>query len=465
MDVVKNILITDDDIVILHRLTDFFQNFHKTKQATLHTTQNPDDAIGLLEAKPIDYLVLDLRFGPRLRGVDILAKALSFHPELPVLIVSEVIEEEIIQKVTDMGASEYIIKPFTDAELTYRVGKQLSVTSLQKSLAALKIDRCQQDQPILTQSAAFQDSLQQLERFAAKGDIDILVVGETGTGKELFCRYAHTLCGKERPFVPINCAAIPKELMESMFFGHEKGAFTGAYQTQIGKLEYADGGDLFLDEISLMPLELQGKLLRVLEDREFERVGSGKPISTHFRVLAATNQDLSQLVEQGKFREDLFYRIAKSEIHIPPLRARSGDIRLLVDHFVKQFSPPGEEKTISPEVFDLLETMPWKGNVRELMSFVRCMLVYATGSILGMDVITCMYRHRHQPVSHNPKQNTLTLEIDSQGTYTDVMRTFEKTYLETMRQRFDTQQDLAKALGLPTSTLSHRFSKLFKKLK
>jgi formate hydrogenlyase transcriptional activator len=244
--------------------------------------------------------------------------------------------------------------------------------------------------------------------------IRILIYGETGTGKELIARGIHDLSPRRsKPFVKLNCAAIPTGLLESELFGHEKGAFTGAIAQRIGRFEVANGGTIFLDEIGEVPLELQTKLLRVLQEREFERLGSSRTIRTDARLIAATNRDLEAMVSEQKFRSDLFFRLNVFPVHVPPLRERQGDIPLLVRHFTQQFSRRMNRmiQTIPSAAIDALSRYHWLGNIRELQNVIERAVIISSGSALNIDVSDLKFPHARHPAekSASPKSTSAAL--------------------------------------------------------
>ncbi len=307
----------------------------------------------------------------------------------------------------------------------------------------------QAEQDIVGRSPAFQTVLNQV-RIIAKSDSTTLIEGETGTGKEVIARAIHGHSSRSSgPFVKVNCAAIPGALLESEFFGHERGAFTGAVAQTRGRFQQADGGTLFLDEISDLPLELQPKLLRALQEQEFERLGSGQSIRVDVRVVAATNQDLAQLVAAKQFRADLYYRLNVIPIYLPPLRERRDDIPQLVEHFVRKFSvrlgKPIEG--IPEEVMEFLKDQDWPGNIRELQNVVERAVVLSSGSMLR-PVLT-EFRHLAKRASSTASRTLAAAERDH------ILEVLGET-----KWLIGGQNGAAVRLGLPRTTLIHRMRKL-----
>jgi DNA-binding NtrC family response regulator len=457
---IRKILILEDDTLTQEKLKSFFLQFEPTQDAEVVVCPSHEQAESLLEAHGVDYCVINLAVRGAPKRGDFLDHLVEKYPHLPILIISPAIDLEAIQRTLGLGVTEYILKPFSQGELAYRVGKQLSLLKSRKPLTSLHRPADGGPPAIVSQDPAFLGELNKLKLLASHPFIDILITGETGTGKELFARYANHLGGKNRPFVAVNCAAIPKELMESIFFGHQKGAFTGAVDSQIGKLELANGGDLFLDEISLMPLDLQAKLLRALELKEFEKVGSANPIRSEFRIIAATNENLETLVRRGLFRADLYYRIAKGEIDIPPLNKRKNDIPALVRYFVHLHARDPDNTEVAPEVFLLLESLDWPGNVRELESVVKSMLVFAQGGTLDLSCLPARFRKKNRAVSTSPTTGKVHLEVYVQQSYESMMESVERDLLGVLIKQFPNQKKMAETIGVPESTLSTKLKKL-----
>jgi len=323
---------------------------------------------------------------PDENGLDLIPRIKKLRPDLRVIAMSAQNTLLTAVKAAERGAFEYLPKPFDLKDLVAIVDRALSA---QASTAAASQGEEGEDQlPLIGRSPAMQEIYRTLARLMMS-DLTVMITGESGTGKELVARALHDY-GKrrKRPFIAVNMAAIPRELIESELFGHEKGAFTGATARTIGRFEQADGGTLFLDEIGDMPLEAQTRLLRVLQEGEFTVVGGTQPIRADVRIVTATHRDLRQLVRQGLFREDLFYRLNVVPIRLPPLRERTGDIPLLARQFLKQAADEGLPiKTIDPAAMDRLISHRWPGNVRELENLIRRLCALYSEDIIGIDVI------------------------------------------------------------------------------
>ena len=324
---------------------------------------------------------------PDENGLDLLPRIKRIRPDIPIIVMSAQKTLLTAVKATERGAYDYLPKPFDLKELLRVVERAMS-----QPKAALSEDaEAQADEeklPLIGRSPAMQEIYRVMARLMGT-DLTVLIYGESGTGKELVARALHDY-GKRRngPFVAINMAAIPRELIESELFGHEKGAFTGAANRYAGRFEQAEGGTLFLDEIGDMPIEAQTRLLRVLQQGEYTTVGGRTPIRTDVRIVAATNRDLRQAVNQGLFREDLFYRLNVVPLRLPPLRERSEDIPDLVRHFLNQSAAQGlPVKAITPEAMERIRRYRWPGNVRELENLVRRLAALYSDDVIGVEVI------------------------------------------------------------------------------
>jgi two-component system, NtrC family, nitrogen regulation response regulator GlnG len=331
-----------------------------------------------------DLVITDVIM-PDENGLDLIPRIRRIRPDLRVIVMSAQNTLLTAVKAAERGAFEYLPKPFDLRELVGVVERALKAPAAAPPAALDEID---EQLPLIGRSPAMQEVFRAIARLMAT-DLTVMIVGESGTGKELVARALHDF-GKRRssPFVAINMAAIPRELIESELFGHEKGAFTGATARSMGRFEQARGGTLFLDEIGDMPFEAQTRLLRVLQEGEYTAVGGRAPMRADIRIIAATHRDLAQLIRQGVFREDLFYRLNVAPIRLPPLRERSSDIPALVRHFVAQAAREGlGAKTIDEAAMERLRRHHWPGNVRELENLVRRLAALYSQETIGGDVI------------------------------------------------------------------------------
>jgi two-component system response regulator PilR (NtrC family) len=333
------------------------------------TASNGRKAIEILEREPIDLLISDIKM-PDMSGVDVLKAAKMLDPDLIGIMVTAYASVENAVEAMHLGAYDYVSKPFNVEELKLRIRKALERKQLgqENDLLRRALQTTHRFSNIIGKSAAMQALFQLIETIAPTTST-VMLTGESGTGKELVARAIHfNSPRKDRPFVALNCGALPETLLESELFGHMRGAFTGADANRKGLVEIAEKGTIFLDEIGEMSPMMQVKLLRVLQERKFRRVGGSDEIDADIRVIAATNRDLSIMVEEGRFREDLYYRINVIPVHLPPLRDREGDIALLAEHFVARFGQAMGKpiRAISDEARERLEAYPWPGNIREL---------------------------------------------------------------------------------------------------
>ena len=348
-----------------------------------------ETAMQALAADPsIALMISDVRM-PGTDGLTLLKSAKAAHPNLSVILLTAYGTVDLAVEAMKDGADDFLTKPIDLDQLDLRVAKVLKTRALEEEVVSL---RSELDEKYglenITGTSESMKKVFRLIRQAAPTQATVLIEGPSGTGKELVAHALHTLSPRAKgPFVAVECAALNGNLLESELFGHEKGAFTDAISKRIGRFEAADGGTIFLDEISEIPPSTQVKLLRVLETRSFERLGSSETIKTDIRIVAACNRDLGQMVREGKFREDLYYRLAVVDIRLPALCERAGDIPLLVSRFLSEFSAANGNRVtgITPAAMKLLEAYPWPGNVRELRNAVERMVVLSQGGQLDVE--------------------------------------------------------------------------------
>lgn len=334
----------------------------------VNTARNGNKALAHLKKEPCDLIISDVRM-PDMDGIGLLRAARELHPDVGVVMMTAFGTIDNAREAFKLGADDFISKPFQNDELKLIVRRTLEKQALVSENRAFRTAQRASGsvQNIVGRSEKMQALYRMIEA-VAREQATILITGESGTGKELCARAIHDLSDRaEKPFIPVNCGAMPENLLESELFGHMKGSFTGAERTSVGMFESADKGSIFLDEIGDMPLSMQVKMLRVLQERRIRRVGAPAEIPVDTRVIAATNRDLRPMVEDGSFRRDLYYRISVIPLHVPPLRERREDIPDLTDHFVKKFSArSSKEIGISREALRVLMGRAWQGNVREL---------------------------------------------------------------------------------------------------
>ena len=340
------------------------------------------EALAIFSAERHDLVVTDLRM-PVVSGMDLVARVRARSPEVPVVVITAHGNVETAVEAMRAGAYDFIEKPFSRDILLHAVGRAAEHRRLALENRRLRIKAAGVEREIAYASAAIGELLGTADR-VARSEASVLITGESGTGKELIARRLHSRSDRgEGPFVAVNCAAMPADLLESELFGHEKGAFTGASKGRTGRFRRADGGTLFLDEVGELPLPLQGKLLRVLQERVVDVVGSDQPVPVDVRVVSSANRDLAAGIAEGTFREDLFYRLDVVGLHVPALRERPKDIEVLARHFVAQ-AARDRELVIPPAVMDELRSRPWPGNVRELENACERLVILCDGEELRL---------------------------------------------------------------------------------
>ncbi len=377
----ETVLIVDDETSILKALKDILEDEgYETLLAA-----SGEEALAIASERPPDLVLLDIWL-PGKDGVEVLRELKKFHPDLPVIMMSGHGSIETAVSSTRHGAYDYIEKPLSLEKTVLGIRHALDQQRLQRENVALR-RTMEESVQILGRSPAIAGLKEQIAR-AAPTEGRVLITGENGTGKEMIARNIHLLSPRrEGPFIEVNCAAIPEELIESELFGHERGAFTGAVSRRTGRFESAHGGTIFLDEVGDMSLKTQAKVLRVLENQSFERIGGARQIRSDARVIAATNKDLQERIGTGEFREDLFYRLNVIPFTVPPLRERPEDIPLLASHFLRLFSlKMGQKgKALSEEALLRLGRYTWPGNIRELKNLMERLAIMVPGGVINAD--------------------------------------------------------------------------------
>ncbi|MFN7948732.1 MAG: sigma-54-dependent transcriptional regulator [Blastocatellales bacterium] len=379
----KTILLVDDDASLRRVLA------HHLSEAGYQvlTAANGKEGLDVFTSQQVEMVITDIQM-PELSGLELMRRISVISPDVVVLVITAYGSIETAVEAMKLGAYDYITKPFNREELLLTVSKGLQYTALVRENRSLKqfIESRFSLDNMIGSSSAMRRVYALVEK-VARTDLAVLITGESGTGKELIAKAIHqNSVRRDGPFVVINCGAIPEGLIESELFGHRKGSFTGAYTDARGKLEAADKGTVLLDEIGDLPLALQVKLLRVLEDGEFTRVGETTTRRIDVRFLAATNRDLSKMVADGRFREDLFFRLKVVPVHLPPLRERREDIPLLADYFLKELAQRYQrpELNFEKDIFRYFQTYSWPGNVRELKHTVERLAVIAEGDTVSI---------------------------------------------------------------------------------
>jgi two-component system response regulator AtoC len=401
-----------------------------------------------------DLILLDVRL-PDMDGLDAIPKCRDLGPDTPIIVMTAHGTREVATEAISRGAYDFFTKPLKMTEFQVVVARALERRRLQLQIKALQAAQGSGFEELVGKSESLKRVVEMAQR-AAPADVTVLIEGESGTGKEVLARGIHKLSGrKDGPLIPVNCAAIPEGLLESELFGHERGAFTGAVRAKPGRFELAREGTIFLDEIGDMPLSMQVKILRALQEREIERVGGTKSIPIDVRVVAATHQNLEQLVTEGKFRADLFYRLQGVRLRLPPLRERLDDLPELIGHLLDRTARRMSRAaaTVSPEALRCLWAYPWPGNVRELQHVLEGAMVMSDGVILPAHLPPGIQRATSQP----PAEAAPVLA----GPLDEALENWERQMiLDALRQGGGVQARAAKLLGISERSLWYRVKKL-----
>jgi two-component system, NtrC family, nitrogen regulation response regulator NtrX len=446
-----HLLLVDDDPNTLASLSRAFRL--AGHDATV--CDNAGRAVELLRAESFDLILSDVVM-PGRSGLELLADLKKAGVKTPIVLISGQANIEMAVKATKLGALDFLEKPLSTDKLLVTVENALRLSRLEDENRELRHRLGKHE--LLGSGPAMKKLIAQIER-VTPSETRVCILGETGTGKELVARAIHEKSPRhEHSFITLNCAAVPAELIESELFGHEKGAFTGASVKHVGKFEQADGGTLFLDEIGDMPVAMQAKLLRVLEEGEVERVGGDRPIKVNVRVVVATHRNLEDLVKQNAFRRDLFHRIYVFPLTLPPLRDRPEDFPELVEHFARQVAAQNgwKEKIFSEEAIGELQKYGWPGNVRELRNIVERLILLASDE----DVAAADVRHI-LPTSDGPSASAVSAQGNRAGTLAQRTEAFEREVLlgEIRHHNFH-MTNVARALGLERSHLYKKCQQL-----
>jgi len=444
----EKIFILDDNVEFAKSLKLFLEKFN----FEVEIFENSKDFFDEIKKITPDYILLDVRLKD-INGLEVLEKLkneIRIKSEIVVITAYGSIQDAI--KAIKTGAYHYLTKPFDPEEVILLIERIRKEKAKERELIKELLKPIPE---IIGKNEKFLKALE-LARKVANENTTVLLIGESGTGKEVFARYIHLNSKrKEGPFIPINCAAIPKELLENELFGSEKGAFTGAYKTKIGKFELADGGTLFLDEIAEMPIDLQAKLLRAIEYKEIERLGGLKPIKVDTRIIAATNRNLKELVSKEKFREDLYYRISVFPIYLPPLRERKDDILMISEHFLKKLERKyGKKLKLNEESKRILLSYDFPGNIRELENILE------RAAILTEDGVI---RKEHLLIETKIEEEEPQKKIEIKNLKDFIERKIEKIEKEiiekTLRSSRGNVSEAARILGISRKTLYEKLKK------
>lgn len=454
------ILIIDDDSSVREVL----ENFFKSEDFDVTVAVDGKNGLELLGSQKFDLFLTDLVM-PNIGGMEILHQSkATINSTTPCILITAFGTVKTAVEAMKLGAFDYVTKPFSLEEILLVSKRAIEVAHLRDENIQLKreLKKKYDFHGIIGTSSEMQKVYRMIEKIAGT-DSTILITGESGTGKELIARTIHYNSARsQNNFVPINCAAIPKDLLESELFGHERGAFTGAVSTHIGRFEYANGGTLFLDEIGELDPMIQVKLLRVLQERSFERVGSTKTMKVDVRIIAATNKNLEDEVREGRFREDLYYRLNVIPVHLPPLREREDDILILIEHFVQKFCAEKKKKApqFTRETIDTLLSHEWKGNVRELENLIERLVILKPGeTIYPHDLPERLYSEKK--TSSRPGEPAGDVVLTENGIdLNEFLDSYEeKLIMQALKLSGGVKSKAASLLGLNRTTLVEKLKK------
>lgn len=443
---IRKVLIADDEPNMIWALKKALSK----EEYEIISADNGEEAVEGLAEEP-DLIIMDLKM-PKMNGLEALRKIKEINPKIPVIMITAHGTTDTAVEAMKIGALDYISKPFDIDELKVVIKKALEYKSLNDEINYLRERLDESSSKIVFESRSMEEVLKLVYKVAPT-EANVLILGESGTGKELIADEIHRLSKKNKgPLIKLNCGAFAENLLESELFGYEKGAFTGAVSRKKGKFELAEGGTVFLDEIGEISEAMQVKLLRVLQEKEFERVGGETTIKGDFRIIAATNKDLKSMVDNNKFREDLYYRLNVVPIKISPLRERKDDIPLLIEYSIDKFSSQmGKNRfRISNEALDLMMKYDWPGNIRELQNIVERCVILASGQEITEDLLPNEIKSQNNLVGSSivlPEEGISLEEVEKNL----IMQALERTD--------QNQTNAAKLLGITRHTLIYRMEK------
>jgi DNA-binding NtrC family response regulator len=444
----KTVLIVDDDQGMRDTLAAILR-----KDYRVLTSASGETALGVLRREDIDLMLLDVRL-PGISGFEVLRVVKENYSMVEVIMISAINEVETAVQAMKHGAYHYITKDFDYDGMRSLVRNAAERQDLSRQVIALSAQVAEGERDFLIGPSLQMRDIVDLVGKIAKLSATVLILGESGTGKELLARLIHKESGRaDGPFIAVNMSAIPHELVESTLFGHERGSFTGAHRQQLGKFELAAGGTLFLDEIGDLRLDLQAKLLRAIQEGEIERVGGSKPVKTDFRLIVATNVDLEKAVKEGRFRDDLYYRINVIPIRMPPLRERLQDLPELAKFFLRRCNAKFRKNVVSidPSTLRVLSSYWWPGNIRELENLIERLVAVSDKETIGDEDLPLEY--------HFAKFDAQ--ESSSPDLFQQACDTFERSFILRALERSDWNvAGTARYLGMPLSTLKHKMGRL-----
>jgi len=442
----EKVLVIDDEISICTVISHIL----KAEGFDVTTATSGEDGVKLVESSPFDLVISDIMM-EGIGGKEVLRKVLDIAPGTPVIMITAYGTIDSAVELVKMGATDYITKPFVNEDLKLRVRKSVEAKRLEKENIHLReeLSKKYDFSNIVGQSDAMRQVFNLMDK-AIPVNSNILITGDTGTGKGIVARAIHyNGPRKDMPFIGVNCGAIPDTLLESQLFGHKKGAFTSAVSDAKGLVEEAEGGTLFLDEIGEMPLAVQVKILKLIQDKEFIPVGGTKPVTVDARVISATNKELEKLVEQEQFRRDLYYRLNVIEVHLPPLKDRGADVLLLARRFLtEQAEDSGQkEKSLIPEVESVFMKYPWPGNIRELRNVIERAVVLCDGESVTLEHLPERFQHPGHEGKFHPHLK-------------EAHEDFESAYIQrVMNENGGDKELVAKILGIDLATLYRKIKK------
>jgi len=449
----NRILVIDDE----QGMRDFLAIMLKKEGYEVVAAENGEHALKAIQSEIYDLVITDVKM-PRVDGIEVLRAVKEVSPETVVIVITAFASTDAAVQAMKLGAYDYITKPFKVDEIKLIIQKALEKHLLRKENILLRREIAARSgfENFIGKSAAMQKVFA-LIRQVADTKSTVLISGESGTGKELVARAVHySSARKDKPFVTVNCGALPETLLESELFGYMKGSFTGATSNKQGLFEAANGGTIFLDEISATTLNLQIKLLRVIQERTFMRVGGTTDIKVDVRVIAASNKDLQAEVAKGTFREDLYYRLNVIPVHLPPLRERKEDIAVLVEHFLNKFTSIGKEpKKITNDALNFFMNYRWPGNVRELENTIERLVILASGDTIKIEHVPDLLK------TSSPCPELIPTDIPDTGlNMEELLENAERTLLKkAMEKSGGVKTEAAKLLGLTFRSFRHRLQK------
>ncbi len=466
-----NVLVVDDDELVFEHIESIIGS-----KCNISHSITGDNALQIIKKNAIDIVFIDLNLG-KLSGHSIIKAVKEYDDSIEIIVISSSSNIDDAISSFKEGIRDFIRKPIQKESLSFVFQNAVSNRSLIKENRALNDMLRSNDNAglLIGESNDFQLLQKEITKMV-ETNVDILIVGESGTGKELLAKTLHLQeQDKNRPYITVNCGTIPENLIESVLFGHEKGAFTGAVKKQLGKFELANGGDILLDEIGTLPLHLQAKLLRVLQEREIEPIGLGHAKKLQFRVIAATNENLIELMDQKKFRTDLYYRLKKIVFRMPPLRERKADIPVLVTHFVDKHSRNSIIKTFSSSAINVLMEYDWPGNVRELENTVENLIITSDNNTvtaddiqqlkLGQEVLFInnkIIQNLELPVvDHNSEDGSnISVKVRPNFSLAEASRELERIFILRVLEQSISKREAALKLGIDRRTLYRKLNEL-----